>query len=57
MKTLKITIVGVLGLIGFVLFCNDGYQSMLDLLGILSFVCAFLLYRKWRGELDEDEYI
>ena len=59
MKTLKITIVGVLGLFGFVLFCNDGYQTMLDLWGILCIACAVLLYLKWNvgGELDGNKYL
>ena len=47
MKALKITIVGLLGLLGFVLCCNDGYQPSLDLLGILCLIVAIGLHYSW----------
>lgn len=60
MKTLKITIVGVLGLLGLVCFMNElDERTLTDLAGIVLVASAVLLYRKWNvnGELDEDEYI
>lgn len=60
MKTLKITIVVALGVLGFVLACNDGYQPSLDFWGIVCLIGAISLGLYWNrfGQLeDDDEFI
>lgn len=60
MKTLKITIVGVLGLLGFVCFMNElDERTLTDLAGIVLVASAVLLYLKWNvdGELDGNKYL
>lgn len=60
MKTLKFTIVGLLGIVGIVCFMNElDERFWTDCAGIALIVSAVLLYRKWNvdGELDENEYL
>lgn len=57
MKTLKRIIVGALGVLGFVLACNNGYQPSLDFLGIVCLIGAIVLGIKWEVNEDENQYI
>ena len=57
MKTLKRIIVGVLGALGFVLACNDGYNFGLDFCAIALMIGAIVLGWKWRITEDESEYL
>jgi hypothetical protein len=57
MKTLKRIIVGALGVLGFVLACNNGYQPSLDFWGIVCLIGAIVLGIKWKVSEDESQYI
>lgn len=56
MKTLKRIIVGALGVLGFVLACND-YLPSLDFWSIVCFIGAIALGIKWEVSEDESQYI
>ena len=57
MKTLKKIVVGVLGALGFVLACNNGYQPSLDFWSIVCLIGAIVLGIKWEVSEDESQYI